>query len=103
MSEKIAGPCVVCGATDYSLTLGGPTICPSCDCGRDPEIGRLINLGQKQHAEIIRLRTELATANERLSAAERDTERYRIGRKQGIIRATDELHIDAAIDAAKGE
>ena len=27
------GPCCICGATNYSLSMGGPTICPSCDCG----------------------------------------------------------------------
>lgn len=29
----IAGPCVMCGLTNYALSCGGPTICPSCDCG----------------------------------------------------------------------
>jgi hypothetical protein len=27
------GPCIVCGKMNYSLSFGGPTICPSCDCG----------------------------------------------------------------------
>ena len=27
------GPCKLCGATDYALSMGGPTICPACDCG----------------------------------------------------------------------
>lgn len=26
------GPCVGCGATNYSLSLGGPGLCPLCDC-----------------------------------------------------------------------
>lgn len=30
---RLPGPCVVCGATDYFLSMGGPTICPSCDTG----------------------------------------------------------------------
>jgi hypothetical protein len=27
------GPCIVCGLTDYPLSMGGPEICPACDCG----------------------------------------------------------------------
>lgn len=27
------GPCCICGATNYALSMGGPTICPKCDCG----------------------------------------------------------------------
>lgn len=27
------GPCVICGDTNYSLSCGGSTICPKCDCG----------------------------------------------------------------------
>jgi hypothetical protein len=30
------GPCVVCGAVDYPLSMGGANICPNCDCGDDP-------------------------------------------------------------------
>ena len=29
------GPCIGCGATNYELSCGGPTICPRCDCGTD--------------------------------------------------------------------
>jgi len=28
-----SGPCVICGGIDYPLSVGGPEICPSCDCG----------------------------------------------------------------------
>lgn len=27
------GPCKVCGKTNYPSSLGGPDICPECDCG----------------------------------------------------------------------
>jgi hypothetical protein len=27
------GPCVICGATNYALSMGGPSLCPACDCG----------------------------------------------------------------------
>lgn len=30
---SIPGPCGVCGATNYNLSVGGPGICPRCDCG----------------------------------------------------------------------
>jgi predicted nucleic-acid-binding Zn-ribbon protein len=34
MSDTLqAGPCVVCGDTNYNLSCGGPAICPKCDCG----------------------------------------------------------------------
>mgnify|MGYP003395079365 CR=1 FL=1 len=35
------GPCIVCGATDYSLSMGGPSICSACDCGIPPEVTKL--------------------------------------------------------------
>lgn len=28
-----AGPCRFCGLTNYAPSLGGPTVCPWCDCG----------------------------------------------------------------------
>lgn len=31
-----SGPCVVCGAINYPLSMGGPQICPACDCGLVP-------------------------------------------------------------------
>lgn len=36
-----SGPCIVCGETDYPLSMGGPSICPSCDCGVDPKMKKL--------------------------------------------------------------
>lgn len=35
------GPCEGCGATGYSLSYGGPRICPACDCGVPPEVSKL--------------------------------------------------------------
>ena len=32
MSEQ-PGPCIYCGGRNYPLSMGGPAICPSCDCG----------------------------------------------------------------------
>jgi hypothetical protein len=59
MSE--AGPCALCGAVDYALSLGGPTVCPACDAGlfADPELAtkRLLGLAP------------LASRNERATEA----------------------------------
>lgn len=50
-----AGPCVVCGLTKYPLSVGGPTICPTCDCGSfGPQ------LVERQRKEIERHRAALA-------------------------------------------
>jgi len=39
-----SGPCVYCGATNYALSLGGPAVCPACDCGRpDPALVAIRN------------------------------------------------------------
>ena len=49
------GPCVVCGETNYPLSCGGPSICPSCDCGVPPDIKRLRKELFEANLEIIRL------------------------------------------------
>ena len=42
------GPCIVCGATNYPLSMGGPNICPPCDCGISPKVTKLkIQLNEK--------------------------------------------------------
>lgn len=36
MSEQVAvnpGPCILCGTANYPASMGGPAICPPCDCG----------------------------------------------------------------------
>ncbi len=58
-SADQAGPCVVCGRTNYPLSMGGPTICPSCDCGYPPYA--------KVHslcAEVEQLKAQLKALNE---------------------------------------
>jgi hypothetical protein len=57
------GPCNLCGLTDYPLSMGGPTICPSCDCGIDPQLSKC--------------RNELWEANEALGKATATIERLR--------------------------
>lgn len=27
------GPCKLCGTSNYALSMGGPDVCPACDCG----------------------------------------------------------------------
>lgn len=57
--------CTICGLTFYNRSMGGPGICPSCDCG---------NFGlaaiQRQAEEIQRLREELAKRTQSDTATE---------------------------------
>jgi ferredoxin len=53
----------VCGDTNYPLSCGGPGICPSCDCGIDPEVARL-------RKEVRRLTVELKLAKGELLTME---------------------------------
>lgn len=56
------GPCIICGDTNYNLSMGGPTICPPCDCG-DFGIRRA-----KRQAKIIELlRKEIGELKEKLN------------------------------------
>jgi hypothetical protein len=54
------GPCVICGDTNYSLSCGGSTICPKCDCGNFDAA-----TVQKQAKVIAQLRFELSAERER--------------------------------------
>lgn len=54
-----AGPCVVCGRTNYPSSMGGPSICPQCDCGIPSEVTKL-------REENRRLRVELKLAKGKL-------------------------------------
>ena len=51
------GPCVICGDKNYELSCGGPSICPSCDCGIDPKVKRLREEIVSKDQEITSLRT----------------------------------------------
>ena len=64
------GPCVLCGATNYPLSCGGPSICPSCDCGAsaNPVQHRLL---QDQIRLLIEERDALAARVRELQAAMR--------------------------------
>lgn len=43
----MTGPCALCGGINYPASLGGPGICPSCDCGIPPEVSRLRRENQR--------------------------------------------------------
>lgn len=49
------GPCVVCKAEGYALSLGGPDVCPACDSGHSH-----IGLNRRREEEIERMRESLA-------------------------------------------
>lgn len=58
MPINMSGPCVICGAKDYPLSMGGPAICPKCDCGTFDlaTIQMQSKAMARLHAEIERLR-----------------------------------------------
>jgi len=35
-------PCRICGKVNYATSMGGPGICPTCDCGLPPNHGKPI-------------------------------------------------------------
>jgi hypothetical protein len=56
------GPCIGCGAENYPLSMGGPAICPQCDC--QPPEHRVRHLA----AENRRLRQRIAELEARSGA-----------------------------------
>lgn len=74
VEQIISGPCQICGATNYGLSYGGSTICPSCDCG-DFGIVKV----QRQRKQIDSLTAALAAQeaeNRRLREALRAAEAF---------------------------
>jgi uncharacterized Zn finger protein (UPF0148 family) len=55
LEDDQTGPCQICGCTNYPLSYGGPSICPTCDCGYDNT--------KTQKEEIERLSQELQAIN----------------------------------------
>lgn len=51
------GPCISCGATNYSLSMGGPLVCSMCDC-RPPSMKEIRLL----HEDIAQLEEEVRAA-----------------------------------------
>lgn len=79
MGDIQPGPCQICGLTNYLLSMGGPTICPACDCGNTGPI-----VIKRQRDEITRLRAEVErldvekiTLAEETHAAEAERDRLR--------------------------
>lgn len=56
--QIMPGPCSICGVTNYLASYGGPTICPSCDCGTTS------TLKLQQHIQ--RLTEKLNTLNKNI-------------------------------------
>lgn len=61
LQQLLPGPCAICGGVNYPLSVGGPEICPSCDCG-----GFGIETVKRQGQIICELRARLLIA-ERLN------------------------------------
>lgn len=85
MTERvIPGPCISCGGTDYPLSMGGPSICPACDCGIPP--------GQvKAERELAKTRNELIAARARIAELEGFLERVRGQRDSAELKLREKL------------
>jgi hypothetical protein len=87
MKEAIySGPCSICGDTNYPLSMGGSSICPSCDCGdygitkvqrqnkRIVELTKQVNdwreLWTKENVQRVEFQVEVESLRERLAKAE---------------------------------
>lgn len=59
--------CTICGLVFHSASMGGPGICPACDCGVPASTGQA-------NAKLYAVEAERDAALERALAAERDAE-----------------------------
>ena len=67
------GPCVACGATDYPLSMGGPDICPACDCyPPEKRVGQLAAENRQLRAEVADLKKRLGYPAEALVSARKE-------------------------------
>jgi hypothetical protein len=69
--DLMSGPCISCGATNYPPSVGGATICPSCDCS-PPSRRQIREMREGAMTEIQRLNDALREARteiERLQAS----------------------------------
>lgn len=60
-------PCQVCGAENYPPSMGGPGICPACDCGHSASPRHYRELREENE----RLRTEVIRLLHKLAAQDR--------------------------------
>ena len=74
----MSGPCIYCGATNFSPSIGGPMICASCDCGNfGPQVV------QRQGETITTLRAEIANLRSKLKAIIKANDDFRAGMPDG--------------------
>jgi hypothetical protein len=55
----------MCGATNYPSSLGGPAICPSCDCGHPPQRAAAAGVYSPEVLPIVAAFTVESIKNER--------------------------------------
>lgn len=66
------GPCILCDAKNYPLSMGGPTLCPACDTGftQSPAgikaLRAQVELLQKENEDLHRQLAILQPENDRL-------------------------------------
>ena len=84
------GPCMICGATNYPSSMGGPMICPQCDCDNFGQ--RRIEQQGTQLQQVIAERDQLAAKvaeAEIISTAALQRSTYLANTKLGFVEALD--------------
>ena len=84
------GPCMICGATNYPSSMGGPMICPQCDCDNFGQ--RRIEQQGTQLQQVIAERDQLAAKvaeAEIISTAALQRSSYLANTKLGFVEALD--------------
>lgn len=96
------GPCIGCGLRNYSLSFGGPLLCPACDCGNTgPAIVRRQAERIRELEKELSARTEVVPIHEQLRMAMDSKEFYELSQIYRHADLMDPVEVSRAWKALK--